>query len=156
MPDSLMDLKGTVLGIARRDVKRGPMLPLDQVDVSMAAGVSGDTRGKPGARQVTVLSASAWLDACAIAATDLPWLARRANLLIDGLDLRHTEGAVLHLGGGIELLVTGELDPCGRMDAAAPGLRLALTDDWRGGVTCRVRHGGRLAVGATVRLQKAG
>lgn len=155
MPDFLTDSHGTVLGIARRHVKRGPMLSLEQVEVSTAAGVAGDTRGKPGLRQVTVLSASAWLEACAIAATDLPWLARRANVLIDGLDLRQAAGAVLHLGDDIELLVTGELDPCQRMDEAAPGLRLALAPDWRGGLTCRVRRGGLLTVGARARLQKA-
>ncbi len=155
MPGPLIDRHGTVLGIARRDVKRGPMLLLEQVEISTSTGVTGDTRGKPGPRQVTVLSASAWLEACAIAATDLPWLARRANLLIDGLDLRAAEGAVLHLGDHIELLVTGELDPCERMDEAAPGLRLALTDEWRGGVRCRVQRGGLLTVGAPARLQKA-
>lgn len=132
------------------------MLPLERVAVSLSAGVAGDTRGRPGPRQVTVLSAGAWLDACAIAGTDLPWLARRANVLVDGLDLRHTQGAVLRLGDDVELLVTGELDPCQRMDAAAPGLRLALANDWRGGVTCRVQRGGLLAVGATARLEKAG
>ena len=155
MPDVLTESHGRVLGIARRHVKRGPMLPLDQVEVSRVAGVAGDTRGRPGLRQVTVLSAGAWLEACAIAATDLPWLARRANLLIDGLDLRQSAGAVLHLGDDIELLVTGELDPCQRMDEVAPGLRLALAADWRGGVTCRVQRGGVLRVGAGARLQKA-
>jgi len=147
---------GRVLGIAHRKVKRGPMLPLERVEVTLAAGVTGDTRGKPGARQVTVLSAGAWLEACAIAGTDLPWLARRANILVDGLDLRHATGGVLRLGDDIELLVTGELDPCQRMDAAARGLRLALADDWRGGVTCRVQRGGFLTVGATARLEEAG
>jgi MOSC domain-containing protein YiiM len=148
--------RGPVLGIARRAVKRGPMLPLDSVEISRSAGVAGDTRGRPGARQVSVLSAAAWLEACAIAGTELPWLARRANLLIDGLDLRDSEGAVLRLGDGIELLVTGELDPCQRMDEAAPGLRLALTPDWRGGVTCRVQQGGRLALGAPAWLDRTG
>jgi MOSC domain-containing protein YiiM len=132
------------------------MLPLERTEVSLAAGVAGDTRGRPGLRQVTLLSAGAWLEACAIAGTDLPWLARRANILVDGLDLRDAVGAVIHLGDGVELLVTGELDPCKRMDAASPGLRLALADDWRGGVTCRVRRGGWLAVGATARVEKAG
>ena len=91
-----------------------------------------------------------------IAGTDLPWLARRANILVDGLDLRYAVGAVLRLGDGVELLVTGELDPCRRMDAVAPGLRLALADDWRGGVTCRVRRGGWLRAGATARVEKSG
>ncbi|MEO7387774.1 MAG: MOSC domain-containing protein [Gammaproteobacteria bacterium] len=131
------------------------MLPLDRVEISLSAGVTGDARGKPGPRQVTVLSASAWLEACAIAGTDLAWLSRRANLLVDGIDLRNSTGAVLHLGDDIELLVTGELDPCQRMDAAAPGLRFALTDDWRGGVTCRVKRGGLLTVGAVARLAAA-
>ena len=149
-------LTGTVLGNARREVKRGPMLPLERVEVALAAGVTGDTRGRPGPRQVTVLSAGAWLEACAIAGTDLPWLARRANILVDGLDLRYAVGAVLHLGDGVELLVTGELDPCRRMDAVSPGLRLALADDWRGGVTCRVQRGGWLMAGATARVEKAG
>jgi MOSC domain-containing protein YiiM len=149
-------MTGTILGIARREIKRGPMLPLERAEVSLASGVAGDARGRPGPRQVTILSAGAWLEACAIAGTDLPWLARRANLLIDGLDLRYAEGAVLHLGEDVELLVTGELDPCHRMDAAAPGLRLALADDWRGGVTCRVQRGGWLTVGATARIHKPG
>lgn len=147
---------GQVLGIAFREVKRGPMLPLEGAEISRSAGVTGDARGRPGPRQVTVLSASAWLEACAIAGTDLPWLARRANLLVDGLDLRHAAGGLLRLGADIELLVTGELDPCRRMDAAAPGLRLALAADWRGGVTCRVQRGGWLAVGDVVRLDRPG
>lgn len=149
-------MTGTVLGIARRAVKRGPMLPLERAEVLLATGVAGDTRGRPGPRQVTVLSAASWLKACAIAGTDLPWLARRANILVDGLELRDATGAVLHLGDDIELRVTGELDPCQRMDAASPGLRRALADDWRGGVTCRVQRGGWLSVGATARVTRPG
>jgi MOSC domain-containing protein YiiM len=130
------------------------MQPLDRAKVTLGTGVAGDFRGKPGNRQVTVLAAGAWLEACALAGAELPWLARRANLLVDGVDLRHATGAVLRLGDEVELLVTGELDPCQRMDAAAPGLRGALAGDWRGGVTCRVRQAGVVAVGATVRLER--
>ncbi|MEO8444949.1 MAG: MOSC domain-containing protein [Gammaproteobacteria bacterium] len=147
---------GRVVGIARRDVKHGPMISLSEAEISLAAGVAGDTRGRPGLRQVTVLSAGAWLEACAEAGTDMQWLARRANLLVDGLDLRESTGAVLRLGDAVELLVTGELDPCERMDAAAPGLRRALGPDWRGGVTCRVQRGGTLQVGAPARLARPG
>ncbi|MDH5275873.1 MAG: MOSC domain-containing protein, partial [Gammaproteobacteria bacterium] len=98
----------------------------------------------------------AWVEACNLANTDQPWLARRANLLVDGLDLRFSAGAVLQLGDEIELLVTGELEPCERMDEASAGLRSALADDWRGGVSCRVQRGGRLAVGAVARLRLPG
>lgn len=126
---------------------------LERADLSVAAGINGDSRGKPGARQVTVLSASAWLEACNLVNTDQPWLARRANVLVDGLDLRLSEGGLLFLGDDIQLLITGELEPCARMDDASPGLKLALADDWRGGVTCRVQRGGTLIVGAGARLQ---
>jgi len=145
-----------VLAIARRKAKRGPMLPLDNAVVSVTAGVDGDTRGKPGPRQVTVLSANAWVEACDVAGTDQPWLARRANILVDGLDLRFSTGKVLRLGDEIELLVTGELEPCERMDQAAQGLRAALAEDWRGGVSCQVRRGGTLAIGALARLTSPG
>jgi len=143
---------GRVLGIAMRKAKRGPMFPLDDAVLSVTAGVAGDTRGKPGPRQVTVLSASAWVEACNIAGTDQPWLARRANILVDGLDLRFSTGRLLRLGDEIELLITGELEPCERMDQAAEGLRAALADDWRGGVSCQVRRGGTLTVGALAGL----
>jgi MOSC domain-containing protein YiiM len=132
------------------------MRTLERAEILADPGVAGDTRGKPGRRQVTVLSAGAWLEACNLAGTDQPWLARRANLLVDGLDLRNSGGAVLFLGDGIELLVTGELAPCERMDEASPGLRLALAHEWRGGVTCRVQRGGVLVVGASARLQVPG
>jgi len=148
--------RGRVLGIARRNRKRGPMLLLEDAGISVAAGVDGDTRGRPGRRQVTVLSASAWVEACSLANTDQPWWTRRANLLVDGVDLRFSAGAVLCLGDDIELLITGELEPCERMDEASPGLKLALAEDWRGGVACRVQRGGRLAVGAMARLQRPG
>lgn len=143
---------GRVLGIARRTVKRGPMEGLDRIEVTTAAGIAGDCRGRPGRRQVTVLAAGPWLEACALAGAELPWLARRANVFLDGVDLRRCTGAILRLGDQVELLVTGELDPCARMDEAAPGLKLALADDWRGGVTCRVRRGGLLVVGAPALL----
>jgi MOSC domain-containing protein YiiM len=46
--------------------------------------------------------------------------------------------------------VTGETDPCPRMDDAAPGLKDAMIPDWRGGVTCRVIESGHLSVGNAV------
>jgi MOSC domain-containing protein YiiM len=39
------------------------------------------------------------------------------------------------------------------MDELAPGLRAALTPDWRGGVTGRVIADGTIAVGDEVRIE---
>ena len=54
---------GRLTGIARRDRSRAPMQTLDRAEISTATGVAQDFRGKPGRRQVTVISAEAWRQA---------------------------------------------------------------------------------------------
>jgi MOSC domain-containing protein YiiM len=44
----------------------------------------------------------------------------------------------------------GETDPCGNMERAHPGLRAALTPNWRGGIYGEVLEGGTLSVGDAV------
>ena len=132
------------------------MLELPRAEVTATGGVAGDLRGRPGRRQVTVLSMEAWQAACADLGRELPWTTRRANLLVTGVDLAAVnhgppEGRVLRIGP-VELEVTGETAPCERMDEACPGLRAALSGAGRGGVTCRVLRGGEISPGAAVRL----
>ena len=143
---------GRLTGIARRAAKRAPMQTLDYAEISRATGVALDFRGKPGSRQVTVLSAAAWQEACAEVGRDLPWTTRRANLLVDGLELPKKPGAIIRMGGA-RLKITGEVDPCSRMEEQCPGLKAALQPDWRGGVSCTVLDGGTVAVGDEVMLE---
>jgi MOSC domain-containing protein YiiM len=145
-------MAGRLVGIARRGRSRAPMEALPAVAISVAAGLEGDARGRPGRRQVTVLAREDWAAAMRDAAGSLPWTARRANLLIEGLALADCTGAELRIGKTVRLRISGETDPCARMDAALPGLRAALTPGWRGGVTCRVVADGEVAVGDPVLL----
>lgn len=149
-----MSHAGRLLGIATRAKSRAPMVETAQTEITTAAGVAGDFRGKPGKRQVTVLSQEAWARACAALGRELPWTTRRANLLVEGVHLCETAGAVIQIGD-VTLQVTGETDPCERMDEASPGLLDALTPDWRGGVCCRVLTGGAIRVGDAVTLSGA-
>ncbi|MGI9432882.1 MAG: MOSC domain-containing protein [Myxococcota bacterium] len=144
----------TLIGIARREKSRGAMEELDGVDVSPAAGIAGDFRGRPGDRQVTVLSREAWDTACAELGADLAWTTRRANLLVQGVDLEATTGRRLCIGS-VVLEITGETDPCPRMEEQRSGLRAALEPAWRGGATCRVIHGGHLRRGDPVTWDSA-
>ena len=142
-----------LLGIAIRRRSRGEMLEISQAMVSKDFGIENDFRGSPGKRQVTVLSLEAWTDACAeLSDTNhLAWTTRRANLLISGLNLEDSYGKLLCIGS-VELEVTGETDPCSRMEEAHEGLQTSLLPSWRGGVTCRVHSNGKILIGNCVDL----
>ena len=142
---------GMLLGIAIREISRSPMIPLDRADVTTGAGVVGDFRGRPGSRQVTVLSREAWQIACDEIGQSLQWTVRRANLFVEGIELPTRRGSQIRIGQ-VVLEICGETDPCGRMDAQVPGLTAALTPNWRGGICCRVITGGEVRVGDAVHL----
>lgn len=122
--------------------------------VSKVAGVEDDFRGKPGKRQVTVLSQAQWQAACDEVGAILPWTVRRANLLVDGISFDANMVGQQIIIGQLILLITRETDPCPRMDAQFKGLTQALTPHWRGGVCCRVIADGRVTVGDQVKIQK--
>lgn len=141
----------TLFGIAIKPQRQQPMYLLPAAELSTTLGIVGDSRGMPGPRQVTLLSQTAWRAACHEVQVDLPWTVRRANLLVDDLPLFQSTGSRILIGDTI-LEITGETDPCSRMEAQQPGLYQALKPDWRGGVCCRVLQGGRLTLGVEVML----
>lgn len=139
-------MTGEVIGLARRARPRAPMEALEAADISEALGLEGDARGASRTRQVTILFAEDWQAAAAQTDPAAPWTTRRANVLVRGLANPRAVGGLLQIGGArIRILV--ETEPCSRMDAAVPGLRAALTPDWRGGVFGRVEQAGRVALG---------
>ena len=140
---------GKLLKIAIRQQSRAPMTELPTALVTTDFGCQNDFRGKPGQRQVTILSREAWEAACAEIGESLDWKTRRANLLVEGFDLKDSRGATVRIGE-LVLLVTGETDPCGRMVEAHPKLKAALTPGWRGGALCQVIRDGQISVGDSV------
>jgi MOSC domain-containing protein YiiM len=143
-------MAGRLIGICRAREKMAPLETLDAASVTVEAGITGDVRGlKPG-RQVTVLFREGWEDACRDAGEpDLPWLTRRANLYVEGLDRPRAVGVRLQIGE-VVLEVADETKPCALMEAALPGLRAAMKPDWRGGVCCDVVRGGAIRLGDEV------
>jgi MOSC domain-containing protein YiiM len=142
---------GRLLGIARKAVRAGAVELLESAAVTLAGGVEGDRIGKISkGRQVTVLRAEDWAAACAEIGADLPWTARRANLLIEGLELPFTQARLLI--GDLVLSITGETEPCSRMYTPHIGLPDALLRG-RGGRTCRVLSPGKIRVGDLVSLE---
>ncbi len=146
----MSDRCAVVLAIALRSPRRGPMREVPQAVASPNKGLEGDCLVSPD-RGVTLLSRERWAEATAELNVELPWYTRRANILVEGIDLAASMGRELQLGE-VVLRIEGETDPCGVMERACRGLRKALTPDYRGGVHGRVLRGGRIAVGDAIML----
>jgi MOSC domain-containing protein YiiM len=151
-------MTGRLAGIARHDRPKGPMETVDHVAVTAAEGVHGDFRGglaatKPGRkRQVSLIEAECVSAALAASGAVIDWSDCRRNLLVQGLRLPREQGLRVRIGDSLVLEITGECDPCERMDALHEGLRAAMTPDWRGGFLGRVIEDGEIAVGDEIRI----
>jgi len=141
---------GIVKVIAYRPIDGRPMAEVTEIAVLPGRGPDIENR-KPGKREITLLSAESWAQVCGELGVKLPWLFRRANLLIEGIDLSTTIGATLAVGC-VRIRVHGETKPCGIMDQQHDGLRKALAPDCRGGVYGQVLAGGTIRVGDPVAL----
>jgi MOSC domain-containing protein YiiM len=149
---------GTLVGIARHKEKRGEIERCYSVLVTKERGVEGDARGDSRAgknkRQITIMEIESWdaavkelgLDECIL----IPWWKRRNNLLVSGFKLPREIGTVISIGETLQVQVTGECDPCKRMDEVHGGLQKVLEPDWRGGITGIIIESGVISLGDTV------
>lgn len=102
-----------------------------------------------GGRQVALMDLGRWHELMDRVGADLDTNARRANLVIDGLDLFDSRGRTLRIGA-TRLLIRGETRPCERMDDALPGLQAGMRERWGGGAFAEVVEGGEISVGDEV------
>jgi len=147
-------MAGKLIGIARTPVPLADMQTLSATAITVEAGVEGDARGAKPGRQVTVLFREGWEDACRAVPAILPWTTRRANLYVEGVERPRAVGARLKIGD-VTLEVTEETRPCALMERFQPGLRAAMTPDWRGGVSCAVISGGSIRLRDAVEVEPA-
>ncbi len=142
---------GTLEAIWLKRVRGGPMDPVESAELVAGRGLVGNAN-QGGRRQVTLVQAEVWRELMAGLGGSLPPSRRRANLLLAGIDLRETRGAVLEIGA-VRFQIMGELKPCEQMEQALPGLRAAMYPDWRGGAFATVLTGGAIRVGDAARLR---
>src|SRR6185369_14223968 len=117
-------MAGTVAAIWIKRFKRGPMDAVDSAELIANRGIAGNAN-QGGRRQITIIDEAAWRAACAELGEDVPPAARRANVMLRGIDLRRTRGRLLRIGA-CTIRIHTETTPCERMDEARPGLRGAL------------------------------
>lgn len=120
----------------------------DAAELVAGRGVKGDaTQG--GRRQVTILALDRWRASTAHLPGPPDPAVRRANLLVDGIDLAGARGRTLRIGDA-EVRIAGETRPCHQMDEACPGLRAALDPPWAAGAFGEVTRGGTITLGSPV------
>ena len=121
----------------------------DRVRLVAGRGIehNADQGGK---RQVTVISCERWEELMRVVGAALSPSARRANLVVSGLNLADTARRILRVGA-CRLHIIGETRPCERMKEAAPGLEAAMRQRWGGGVYGVVLDDGEIAIGDDVR-----
>ncbi|MBL4670158.1 MAG: hypothetical protein JKY30_12970 [Flavobacteriales bacterium] len=145
---------GKVIGIATRIKTKASMEVCTTANVSFEKGIGNDSRGViKGDRQVTVMTQECWDIACTELSQKMRWTTRRANILIEGIDLENTKGCLLKVGNFM-LEITGELKPCPRMDEQIVGLTKTLIPNWRGGVTCKIIKEGTVNEGDKVTIER--
>ena len=129
---------------------KGHRQPVQSVQEALAVsdqGLEGDRHAKRGsARQVLVMDAET-LDSLSLAPGVI-----RENLTIQGVDLSAVSpGEVFFIGDGVTLEVTGQCDPCTRMEEIRQGLLGEI--EGRRGILAMVLNGGTLRVGDSVRVE---
>ena len=127
---------------------RGVMDAAAHATLVAARGIVGNA-DRGGRRQVTIIDRERWLELMDGLGADLETSARRANLVIDSLDLFDSRGKILRVGR-TRLRILGETRPCERMEDALPGLEAAMREGWGGGAYAEVIEGGEISVGDEV------
>lgn len=105
--------------------------------------------GRSRRRQVTIIEREVWDRVQEELQAEIPYAARRANLMISGIRLAETRDRVLRIGEAL-VRIGGHTTPCERMDEACDGLRAKLAPQWGGGAFAQVVVGGIVRVGDRV------
>jgi len=134
--------------------KGGPMDPVMFAEAVPGRGLAGNAN-QGGKRQVTIIDEARWEEACAELGATVDPSARRANVMLRGIDLENMRGRTLRIGPML-VRIYNETRPCEQMDDAHRGLRVALQPRWRAGAYGEVVEGGIVQVGDAVEWEGVG
>lgn len=124
------------------------MDPVQRAVLDPTEGIHGNV-DRSTRRQVTLLDRDAWTRTMSDLGADIDPSARRANVLLSGMDLANARDNVLAIGNA-RLLIGGEVTPCTRMNDVLPGLQDAMRAEWRGGVFAQILQRSEINVGDAV------
>lgn len=141
-------MPGEVVTIWLKRFKRGPMDRVLFAEAVEGLGLAGNAN-QDGRRQVTLIDEARWKEACDELGVDVDPSARRANVMLRGIDLENSAGRTLRIGP-VLVRIFNQTRGCERMDEAQPGLRAVLGTRWRAGASGEVIESGVMRVGDEV------
>ncbi|MEX2212909.1 MAG: MOSC domain-containing protein [Phycisphaeraceae bacterium] len=140
-----MQTIGKIIALALRPARSIDMIEVSEARATAGGALEGD-HGKGGRRGITLLSAVQWADVISRLGFDLPWHARRANVLVDALTLAPLVGKTITVGA-LRVKIHNITQPCSHIDELHPGLFRALAGEGRGGVYGEILNEGVVRVG---------
>ena len=139
--------QGSIVSIQIAEKSRQPMKSVPKARAVSDLGLEGDRHAEKGSARQILLMDRETLDEFRLEPG-----AVRENMTTQGLDLEKLQpGNVLFIGSEVTLEVTGDCEPCHRMDDIRPGLRQEL--EGRRGILTMVLNGGDVKVGDQVRVE---
>jgi len=117
---------------------------VSEAELVAGRGIAGNAN-QGGWRQVTIIDEESWREATEELGMDVDPSARRANVMVRGINLENSRGKKLILGGCL-INIRGENPPCRLMKEMQEPLR----PHWRAGVFGQILEGGTIRVGDKV------
>jgi len=140
-------MSGSIISMRLCVGSRDPMKEVNDANFITGQGMEGDRHlrsdGRRSNRQVLIM------DSETLSHFDLLPGQVRENVTVTGLDFSSiSAGDKVSLGGDVILEITGDCEPCARMDELRPGLKDEI--DGKRGLLAFVEKGGVVSVGAEV------
>ena len=140
-------MSGSIISMRLCVGSRDPMKEVNDANFITGQGMEGDRHlrsdGRRSNRQVLIM------DSETLSHFDLLPGQVRENVTVAGLDFSSiSAGDKVSLGGDVILEITGDCEPCARMDELRPGLKDEI--DGKRGLLAFVEKGGVVSVGAEV------
>ncbi|MBI15556.1 MAG: hypothetical protein CL782_04825 [Chloroflexi bacterium] len=145
-----MTLEGTVKSLGIAVSKLSPMDQVDKIELITGQGIVGDrhlrTDGTRSKRQILLMDIETLIE-FGLSERDI-----KENITVQGIDFSLIKsGNIVRIGMDVVLEITGDCEPCSRMDELRSGLKNAI--DGRRGMLAYVKSGGTISSGDSVTVE---
>jgi len=145
-----MPLEGTVKSLGIAVSKLSPMAQVDKIELITGQGIVGDrhlrTDGTRSKRQILLMDIETLIE-FGLSERDI-----KENITVQGIDFSLIKlGNIVRIGMDVVLEITGDCEPCSRMDELRSGLKNAI--DGRRGMLAYVKSGGTISSGDSITVE---